>query len=53
MMSGYVNCIVRELLILSRTWFTFILSSKTGYDTPHRWRADAPEEDYYDEFDEI
>jgi hypothetical protein len=32
MMSGYVNCCVRELLILARTWFAFSLSSKTGCD---------------------
>jgi hypothetical protein len=32
MMSGYVNCCVRELLILTRTWFAFGLPSKTGCD---------------------
>jgi hypothetical protein len=32
MMSGYVNCCVRELLILARTWFSFGLPSKTGCD---------------------
>jgi hypothetical protein len=30
MMSGYVNCCVHELLILTHTWFTFGLPSKTG-----------------------
>jgi hypothetical protein len=30
MMSGYVNCYERELLILARTWFAFGLPSKTG-----------------------
>jgi hypothetical protein len=33
MMSGYINCCVRELLILVRTWFAFGLSSKTGCET--------------------
>jgi hypothetical protein len=32
MMSGYVNCCVRELLILACTWFTFGLPSKAGRD---------------------
>jgi hypothetical protein len=32
MMSSYVNCCVRELLILAHTWFTFGLPSKTGCD---------------------
>jgi hypothetical protein len=32
MMSMLCNCCVRELLILARTWFTFGLPSKTGYD---------------------
>jgi hypothetical protein len=32
MMSGYVNCCVRELLILARTWFIFGLPSKNGCD---------------------
>jgi hypothetical protein len=32
MMFGYVNCCVRELLILARTWFAFGLHSKTGCD---------------------
>jgi hypothetical protein len=32
MICGYVNCCVRELLILARTWFTFGLPSKTGFD---------------------
>jgi hypothetical protein len=32
MMSGYVNCCVRELLILARTWFTFGLPFETGCD---------------------
>jgi hypothetical protein len=32
MMSSYVNCCVRELLILTHTWFTFGLPSKTGSD---------------------
>ena len=34
MMSGYVNCCVRELLILARTWFAFGLPSETGCDNP-------------------
>jgi hypothetical protein len=34
MMSGYVNCCVRELLILARTWFAFGLPCKTGCDMP-------------------
>jgi hypothetical protein len=33
MMSMLCNCCVRELLILTRTWFTFGLPSKTGCDT--------------------
>jgi hypothetical protein len=32
MMSSYVNCCVRELLILAHTWFTFGLPPKTGCD---------------------
>jgi hypothetical protein len=32
MMSSYVNCCVRELLILARTWFAFGLPYKTGCD---------------------
>jgi hypothetical protein len=32
MMSSYVNCCVRELLILARTWFAFGLPSKTRCD---------------------
>jgi hypothetical protein len=32
MMSGYVNCCVRQLLILARIWFTFGLPSKMGCD---------------------
>jgi hypothetical protein len=31
-MSSYINCYVRELLILTRTWFAFGLPSKTGCD---------------------
>jgi hypothetical protein len=33
-MSMLCNCCVRELLILTRTWFAFGLPSKTGCDTP-------------------
>jgi hypothetical protein len=33
MMSMLCNCGVRELLILTRTWFAFGLPSKTGCDT--------------------
>jgi hypothetical protein len=32
MMSMLCNCCVRELLILTRTWFAFGLPSKTGCD---------------------
>jgi hypothetical protein len=32
MMSLLCNCCVREFLILTRTWFTFGLLSKTGCD---------------------
>jgi hypothetical protein len=32
MMSMLCNCYVRELLILTRTWFAFDLPSKTGCD---------------------
>jgi hypothetical protein len=32
MMSMLCNCCVRELLILARTWFAFVLPSKTGCD---------------------
>jgi hypothetical protein len=32
MMSGYVNCCVCELLILTCAWFAFGLSSKIGCD---------------------
>jgi hypothetical protein len=32
MMSMLCNYCVRELLIMSRTWFAFGLSSKTGCD---------------------
>jgi hypothetical protein len=35
MMFGYVNCCVRELLILARTWFAFGLPSKTECDSMH------------------
>jgi hypothetical protein len=33
MMFGYVNCCVRELVILARTWFAFGLPSETGCDS--------------------
>jgi hypothetical protein len=33
MMSMLCNCCVRELLILTRTWFAFGLPSKTGCDS--------------------
>jgi hypothetical protein len=32
MMSSYVNCCVRELMILARAWFAFGLPSKSGCD---------------------
>jgi hypothetical protein len=40
-MSMLCNCCVRELLILTRTWFAFGLPSKTGCDTPQVRNADS------------